>query len=335
MRRNTYAAVLCGGLLVGTLALAAEPSGSSDPVVAQAGRETVGFSDVLREMQAVVRRRYYHGSVPESELAKVQREVLEDLIDRIVISTEARRRGVNIDTQAIELRIAKLEGENQGAPGWDDVSEELYAILRKRWTEDALKAELKILVEESVRDPAEKAVRTFYEQNPKLFTEPRQNRVSVIMFSVDPSSTSAEWEKRIDEARKIAQEIRAGKRDFAETARQYSGDEKTKSKGGDMGYLHEGMLSPQVESLLANMKPGEITDPTILLDGVAVVRLDDIKPSKLMPFASVRQRASDLWVRAEKERAWKELIAKLRKAAGVKINESMLLPMPEAVKSGK
>ncbi|MDR3319911.1 MAG: SurA N-terminal domain-containing protein [Desulfovibrio sp.] len=57
----------------------------------------------------------------------------------------------------------------------------------------------------------------------------------------------------------LATQVKSGSLPFAETARKYSIAPK-KDKGGDMGPVQWGNLNPELESLLANLKPGKISD---------------------------------------------------------------------------
>jgi len=112
-------------------------------------------------------------------------------------------------------------------------------------------------------------------------------------------------------------------------AKLYSGDAETVEQGGDMGYLHGGMLSEMSQLIVSKLKPGEISDPVGLMEGIAIFKLTDRNEPKLNSFEAVRQRARDLYLVDEGERAWKSLIAKLKKNTLIKVDESRYLPLPK------
>ena len=131
----------------------------------------------------------------------------------------------------------------------------------------------------------------------------------------------------------IAKRLRGGA-DFSELARLHSGDGSAQ-KGGDMGYLHRGMLPDAAQVAVDKLKPRQISDAVALLEGVAVFRLDERKPAKLNPLPAVRERAEDLLERDLGDQSWKDFVAKLRRSAQVKIDESRYLPLPPPAAAAK
>lgn len=97
-----------------------------------------------------------------------------------------------------------------------------------------------------------------------------------------------------------------------------------------MGYLHRGMLPDGVDTVVDGLKPGEVSAPVTLLEGVALLRLEGRQAAQQRSFTEVRSRALELWKREESDRRWKKFIADLRKATPVRINESLYLPLPKA-----
>jgi peptidyl-prolyl cis-trans isomerase SurA len=67
-----------------------------------------------------------------------------------------------------------------------------------------------------------------------------------------------------DTARKTLDELReratAGE-PFDVLARTYSEDQATASQGGDLGWLSKGAMEPPFEAALANLQPGDISQP--------------------------------------------------------------------------
>ena len=167
-----------------------------------------------------------------------------------------------------------------------------------------------------------------------MIIEPEKLRLSVIMLKVDPSSPKAAWDKARSEATALRKRIAAGE-DFGALARKYSGDHTAKD-GGDMGYLHRGMLPDGVDKVAEGLKRGEVSEPVSLLEGVSLLKLVERKPSEQRAFADVKARAGELWQRDEAEKRWKSFLVDLRKATPIRVNESLYLPLPKQtpVKAG-
>ena len=191
--------------------------------------------------------------------------------------------------------------------------------LEEKLKDDSLAEELEKQVR-AVPLPNEAQLKKFYDSNKDLFTTPEKLRVSLIILKVDPSSPSAIWQQASKEANGILERINKGT-DFAEMARIHSADESAQN-GGDMGYIHTGMLGESAQKVLDIMEPGEISAPVVLLEGVALFRLDErVKPT-LNPLESVRERAIKLYQRNEGDKAWEDLSTKLKAATKIEYNDA-------------
>jgi parvulin-like peptidyl-prolyl isomerase len=145
-----------------------------------------------------------------------------------------------------------------------------------------------------------------------------------ILLAVEPSAARQVWDAATREAEAIVRRIRGGA-DFAEQARLSSNDPSAEN-GGDMGYMHAGMLPDALQARVNEFKVGEVADPIETLQGIAVLRLEDRIPAKLQPFDRVADRARDLLHREIKEKAWKDFSDKLRNSATVVIYEVAAAP---------
>jgi parvulin-like peptidyl-prolyl isomerase len=265
---------------------------------------------------AIIRQRFYHGAPPESQAEALRQEVADLLIERELLVGEAEKRGIQPDMAKIEQAVASADKRYAEEPGWQQQREMLLPKLKEQHTRQNLFDQ----IEKAVRDvppPSTSDARTFYEQKPDLFTEPEKLYMSIIVLSVDPSSPKEEWNKAREEMQKIIQRIKEGE-SFPDMARQYSKD-KSASNGGNMGYVHSGMLAEHLQAKMDKFQNGEMTDPVTVLEGVAIYRLDDRVPSKLMEFAEVEQRAKDLVHREKVEQTWKDTVSRLRADANIEI----------------
>ena len=142
---------------------------------------------------------------------------------------------------------------------------------------------------------------------------------------VGPSSPRAVWDNARAEAANLVKRLRGGA-DFAQQARQRSGDASA-TNGGDMGYLHRGMLAEPAQAAVDNLKLNEFSDPVTLLQGVSIFRLDERKAAIQNPMAKVELRARELWRREQGQRASQTLLATLRIATPTTVDESNFLPV--------
>lgn len=73
-------------------------------------------------------------------------------------------------------------------------------------------------------------------------------------------------------ARKLTQEMLQGKAPFPRVASQFSQSASSK-RGGDMGWVQEGQIAPEVEQVVLRMNEGDLSEPIRTLAGYYIVTL--------------------------------------------------------------
>ncbi len=300
------------------IAASAPVAATSAPPVEQIFARVNGKTISQREFDArfynIIRQRFYHGMPPGEQADAVRKEVSDLLIDFELIVEEASKRGIKPDEEKVEKAAAAADARFSSNPEWEKHREEMLPKIKEQVARQSLFDQLEKQIKDLPKPTSDEA-RAFYDKNQDLFTEPEQLNMSIIVQRVDPSAPKEEWNKAREEIRKLISRIKEGA-DFAELARQYSTD-KSASNGGSLGYVHTGMLNDFLQSEINSFQVGAMTEPTTILEGVAVYRLDERVPSKLREFADVEQRATDLLERERIEQAWKDTINSLRLSANI------------------
>lgn len=330
MNRGWRAAVAITALVGAGLAAAQASPTPADGAPAAAVFATVGdtvisAADYQRALAIAIRNRYYHAKPPEAELAKFQREVGDDIVNRTLLLAEARRRGIEPDRTAIDATLAGYDTQYGASPNWQANRVRMLAALRPRLEDDSRLERLGREVK-SVPAPTEAVARAYYEQNRSLFVEPEQVQLSVILLKVDPSSAQAVWNGAHAEARRVHDRLRDGA-DFAELARLHSGD-RSAANGGRMEYTHRGMLPEVLHGVVDALQPGQLAAPVQVLEGVLVLRLDGRRPARQRGFDEVSARVAELWQRTEAQARWERVIAELRRATPIRIDPTHYAPLP-------
>jgi parvulin-like peptidyl-prolyl isomerase len=312
-------------------ALAALPAAYADEAADEAVFAYVGATKITREefereVYTAARQTFYHGQPPgKEEYIEFRKSVADRLIDRELLVEEAQRRQIEPDEASIDARIAQYEVRYGDTERWLSDGPAMVAALRVRFEEDSLVERLEAEVR-NVQAPDEATAKAFYEENPKLFTQPASNQVAVILLGVAPSSGAPGWEAAREKARRIVDQLAAGA-DFAELAAQHSSDTSAQA-GGDMGYQHEGALSPDAEAAIAELDIGGVSEPIRVLEGMVIFKLLDRRPRQLQDFADVEERAGHLWVRQAGEDRWQQLLVDLRAKADVRVDTAYLMHAP-------
>ena len=314
------------GPLYNTDALAAngdaasgKPSLSNVPIFARVGNRVI----TMREYDAAIgdakRTKFYHGKPPEAEEQALKREIGQKLIDKTLLLIEAKRLKLKPNAKIVNQQIEAYENANAMNKTWKKIRKNGLPILKMTYEDNDMRRQLEEKIRK-VKAPNSKQLRAFYTANMDKFTEPEQVRVSVILIRVDPSSPD------FDASRKKAEEIigllKEGA-DFAELAAQHSGDIESASQGGDMGYLHGGMLGGLASEVVSKLKPGEISAPTGMMEGFAIFKLTERKQAAPKSFEQVMDRAKTLYLEEKSDSEWESLIVRLRKNIPVKVDESV------------
>lgn len=328
MRTKTLVMALSLVLLAAVgAAVAADPPAASPKSFATVGDTVISSADFQRALSVAMRKKYYHARPPEAEYQQFQREVGDEVVNRVLLLAEAKRRGIQPDAEKIAAIIAGYDQQYAGSDTWKSGREKMLASVRPQLESDSVLDRLGHLVR-SVPAPSDAVARAFYERNLSLFVEPERIKLSLILLKVDPSSPQAVWNSAREEGQRLHQRLKAGA-DFAELARLHSGDASA-AQGGQMDYTHRGMLPETLATAVDQLKVKAYSEPVQILQGVAILRLDDRQAARQRSFEAVRQRAGELWQREEGEARWKQLIADLRRATPVRIDESHYVPMPAA-----
>ena len=292
-------------------------------VFAQVGESAISHDEYRAAFDAASRGKFYHGKPPEGEIALLQREVADQLVTRILLVREVQRQGLRANAETVQNKIKNYEQRYAGSAQWAKTREQILPSLIEKLEQDDVLAQL----ENSVRNKNvdEIQAKAYYDAHPDKFTQPEQIHLSVILIKVDPSATSATWNKADEQAKSLAKRAQAGE-DFAELARRYSGD-ATAAQGGDMGYLHSGMLPEGTHGAIASLKESEISNSIRLLLGYSVFKLHARKAAKLQEFDAVKVRARELAQRERGNLAWDTFVKGLKSQAVIKVDESRLLPL--------
>lgn len=289
--------------------------------LAKVGADTISLDEYLEKLQIGIREKFFHGKVPDKELKQFRRDLAQQMVEKALHVQEAKRRGMVPDKTEVDQRIKNEERKKKNDTYWQEHKDQFIRALRKEFEANSLASQL----EKSVRSgakPDTSEVKQFYTANEEKFTAPERVKVHIILFKVDPSSSSEDWEKTSKFASDVVKKIRSGT-PFEELARIHSGDDSA-AAGGDMGYTHKGMMGENAAVVLDTMKPGDLSEPVYLLEGIAIFRLDDRELPRVNELPRVEESAKELLRKDLADKAWKDFTEQLRKRTDIQLNEAVL-----------
>lgn len=141
-----------------------------------------------------------------------------------------------------------------------------------------------------------------------------------ILIQVKPTE---EDEKRIvEQLKEIRQKILDGA-DFSEMALKHSDDENVTKDKGHLGVFELDKLQiPQFRQVLANMKPGEISEPFKTDYGYHIVKLNAREEAHKLTLENDWEQIEQMALNFKMQKEYQKWLAQLRKEIFVKINES-------------
>lgn len=245
-----------------------EPAAGADAVVARVNGREVRESAVA----AVRAEARLLGETDDAAAA------LEEAIKRDLVAAEAERLGVSVTDASLDEREAALVEEYGGGEALE------AALAAAGMTGDQFRAglEASVLVqalgatrypdlESSVAD-----ARRYYEsRRDDLFTEPSAVDLGAIFVRNEGIAGNA------------AERLAAG-RPFEEVSRQFSIDPQLKDSGGRLGWIDPRSLSGDLGERVADLRPGQVSEPVTGSGGVWIFKVYDRRPAKVARFEEVR-----------------------------------------------
>lgn len=283
--------------------------------------QVITYGDFVRIFRFAVRNKFYHGVVPKEVLMEFQKKVGRDIVEQILIHEQALKKGLSPNRKQITEGLEEYSKKYEDDPGWQEKKNQIVPLMISQMERRDLIQQL----EEKIRDIGlpknDKGVEAYYLKHPDKFTEPKRIWISVILLSVPPYAGREMWNNAEKAASKMIEKINKGE-SFSENAKKYS-SHPSANNGGDLGYLHEGVLEDKAQLAVDKLKIGEISQPVEVLQGISFFKLNGIEEEQLRSFVNVKERARKLLHRELKDNTWKIYLEELYRSASVKVNEDL------------
>jgi len=228
-------------------------------VLAKVGNREITVSDFKAEIEW---RKQNERALPDKEV------LLGEMISRELALQKARSLGLEKDR---------------------DVQRTYEEILASKLKERELAARLaavKISTEEAQAD---------YQKNLQRYTQPAKARLALIQIATDRKMSrekTDELEARAQEVLELAKALPENVKNFDRVAVDFSDDQASRYKGGDVGWYDEGATLTRWPAEVMNaafaLKTGEISDVIKTGKGFFIVRKLDTREAVVTPLAQVQ-----------------------------------------------
>ena len=173
--------------------------------------------------------------------------------------------------------------------------------VRAAWESDADRVALSFVriplaaAQAEVKKPTDAEVKAFadanaariqktYEDERARWDQKRKVRVRHVLARVAPGADDAAARKKIEDAK-----VRVQKgEDFAKVAAALSDDPNTKDRGGELGFVSEGLFDPAFASAALALEKGQLSDPVKSASGWHLIQAEEVVPAKQIPLDAAR-----------------------------------------------
>ena len=326
MNKKKWAAILTMALLAGL----ATGAGAKivERIIARVNNEIITQRTYDQEKEKLRQQlaQEYSGAELEAQFREQSKDLLRDLIDQSLMVQKAKDLDINVETDVVKqlddirkknnlatLEDLETEVGKQGL-NYEDFKDQIRRNLLMR---EVIGREVGSRIQLSRED-----ARKYYDAHKNEFKSPGMVRLGQILISTEKRKPE-EAEKRANEA---LAELKAGQR-FAEVAKKYS-EGPSAEQGGDVGFMKEGTLAPDIAAAVAKLDVNEFTNPIQTRYGFIILKVLERYSSGIPKFEEVEQRVNEVLYDQAMQPRLREYMSQLRK-------ESYIYKAPGYVDTGE
>jgi peptidylprolyl isomerase len=172
--------------------------------------------------------------------------------------------------------------------GWDKKPQTVAGLarLRDQYLVESYLAEVGKVPDDY---PSDEEVQKVYAAEKESLQLPRRYRVSQIFIADDGDKEATR--KR---AQEIADTLKDEPGEFAALAKRNSNDTASAARGGDLGWLAEAEITPEIRTAVAGLSKGEISAPVAGRSGFHILLLQDKREAGPAPLDEVKGELANL-----------------------------------------
>ncbi len=272
--------------------------------------------DIKYEVSRLMPETFYHATVTDEKLAKVEAEALENVIDNTLLYQHAKETGLRISDKAFEEAKKKTLSAYPSKAHFEAAVKKYGYSLESFFAALRVKMLLEKQYDKEIRASfTQDELKAYYEKNKYKFKEPEKLHIWMIYVKNDPSDPDGRQKARtkIEEAEK---KIKEGA-DFGDIAAKYS-NAMSRIKGGDMGYLHKGRLEPFVDEVAFALQSGEMSAIIEEDVGCYIVKVDGKQPARQLTFDEIKKSLETDLVKKTQKKRKSDLLKRLKEKADIK-----------------
>lgn len=259
------------------------------------------------------------------DLKKLEKEVINNLINQKLIITMAKNENIIISEEAVADRVNEFIDSLRKRFSSESEFEEALAREGLQYTDFRLKIEAQVrdnLVFTKVKQKkqqefisksavSDEEIEDFYAKNKSQFKINDEINIKSLFFDKNNDEIK-DLKKYTDD---LFNTIISGK-GFEKTA------DELKSVAGvkilDLGWVDTTQLDRNIRNAVSGLKKNSITKPVETEDGYHILKVVDLKKGQLQPLKEIKEKVRIKIIEEKVEKMWDEWLVKIKKFAYIK-----------------
>lgn len=240
----------------------------------------------------------------EASIQRLQRQALRNLVDEHLQMQESEKYEQTISDESVDQSVARLLSQNGADPN-KLVSDLAAAGVSIETLRDQVRSELawQRIVNGLYGSRIRISDAQIDENLNQLTANASKPKFRVAEIYIEASPDIGGMEGAMEGAGAMIAQVKGGA-PFPLLAQQFS-SAASAARGGDVGWVREGELRPEIDAVITTMEAGSVSNPIQVPGGVYVVALIDKKVSQ----ADTLYKLKQVTVEAETEAAKARLVA--------------------------
>ncbi|MDR2772269.1 MAG: SurA N-terminal domain-containing protein [Elusimicrobiota bacterium] len=326
---------------------------AADRVLASVNGEQIfesEFNSIYDPILAQYRQVTPPSEQTDARITELRNSILDQRIDYLLLKQQAKKQGIKATNKEIRDAVAQIKTRFPSEAAFrDELKREnlTNAQFERRVADDIANTNLiRSVVEKQITPPTDAQVRAFYDQvqlkikgrkttlpadedqvaqnvadQIKRLSGP-QVRWRMILIADPKGSPAADAKIARDRAQEVKDALRKG--DFAQVAAQYSQDETSRQRGGDMGFIAKGDLtatSPALDKALFGLAVNKYTTDPVKTDiGYFFVKVEEKITGRDVTYNDIANQLAEVVYQNEARKAYTAWLNDLKSKSTIKKN---------------
>jgi len=303
-----------------------------DGIAAVVNENVITLSQVRKEVDPTERqyRDIYAGVELVEKIKEARLSSLKSLIERELIIQDFKTKGFFMPDNVIEERVqfivrTQYDGDRSALLKTLQANGISMANFRDEIRNQFIVGAMRNKNVQSAVLVSPYRIEQYYQDNIRQFMQPNQVKLRAIYMKrgifmekrMNAKGEEEEVDPQLLQMEEIYQKVQTGS-DFANLAESYS-EAPQRPTGGDMGWVTDSTLRPELTKVVFKLRPGESTKIIEVEEGYYILRVEEIKKATVVALADVRDQIEQTLMLEEKQKLQQQWLDGLRAKAFIKM----------------